>query len=150
ALSGLSVVETIAMLRGLQKLSGAVAAVQARALVHLEQAVKQDCLERGETPTQAVKIARAEAGEVLKSSKSAAGQSMSSRRRLVQSMPGMLTALARGRMVAASAHEPGKTMGPASPGLRERVYEVLTAHLGSLEDCGPGQWGDEAERVLHT
>lgn len=150
SLDGLSPVETIALLGGLQKLSSAVAAVQARGLVHLERAVKQDSLERGETAKQALKVARAEASAALKNSTSASGQTMSSCRRLVQSMPGILTALAQGRMVPASGHQIGKTLGPASQGQREQVDEILTAHLGYLEDCGPQELGDETERVLHT
>jgi len=149
SLEGLSAQESITLLRRLQRLASAVAAVQARGLVHLERAVKQESRERGETAQQALTIARAETGEALKISKSAAGQTMSSSRRLVQSMPGMLTALAQGRTVPASAHQVGRTVGPASPQQRAQVDEILTSHLGALEDCGPGQWGDEAERVLH-
>ncbi|HEX7352806.1 HNH endonuclease signature motif containing protein [Brachybacterium sp.] len=149
SLERLSAQESITLLRRLQRLASAVAAVQARALVHLERAVKQESRERGETAQQALMIARAETGEALRISKSAAGQTMSSSRRLVQSMPGMLTALAQGRTAPASAHQVGKTMGPASSEQRARVDEILTSHLGDLEGCGPGQWGDEAERVLH-
>lgn len=150
SLDGLTPVETIALLDGLQRLSGAIAAVQARALVHLEAAVKQDCRDRGETAKQALKVARAEASAALKTSKSASGQSMSSCRRLVQSMPGMLSALAHGRIVAASGHQIGRAMAPASPSQREQVDEILTGHLGYLEGAGPEDWGDEAERVLHS
>lgn len=150
SLDGLTPVETIALLDGLQGLSGAIAAVQARALVHLEAAVKQDCRDRGETAKQALKVARAEASAALKTSKSASGQSMSSCRRLVQSMPGMLSALAHGRIVAASGHQIGRAMAPASPSQREQVDEILTGHLGYLEGAGPEDWGDEAERVLHS
>src|SRR5699024_227434 len=98
-LDALTPAATIPLLDALQRRSGAIAAVQARALVHLEAAVKQDCRDRGETAKQALKVARAEASAALKTSKSASGQSMSSCRRLVQSMPGMLSALAHGRIV---------------------------------------------------
>ena len=88
SLSAMSPREVIAVLSGLQKLSAAVAAVQARTLVQLEAAVTLDSVQRGESPRQAVRIARAEASAALKASPSAAGQSMASCRRLVQSMPG--------------------------------------------------------------
>jgi len=149
ALDRFSPTETIALLARVQELSGAIAAVQARALVHLEAAVKEDCLRREETPKEAVKIARSEASKAMKQSKSCAGQSMSSSRRLVQSMPGMLAALARGQVTATSAHKVGRTMGPATPEQRAQVDEILTARLPYLEDCGPEEWAGEAEKVLH-
>ncbi len=141
--------ETIALLARLQDLSAAIAAVQARGLVHLEFAVKEDSRRRGETPRRALKVARTEASLALKRSRSAAGQTMSSCRRLVQSMPGMLAALAEGRMTAAAAHRVGRTVGPATPALRREVDDVLTAHLPYLADCGTDEWGAEAEKVLH-
>lgn len=150
SLDGLSPQDTIALLVGLQKMSSAVAAVQARALVHLEAVVKEDSLHRGETPKQALKVARTEASAALKRSKAATGQTMSSCRRLVRSMPGMLAALAEGKIVAASCHQVSTVMGPATPEQRRQVDEILTEHLGHLEDCGPQEWGDEADKVLHT
>lgn len=149
SLDRLSVTETIAVLSRLQELSGAVAAVQARALIHLEDAVKEDCRRREETPKQALKVARAETSAAMKQSTSCAGQSMSSCRRLVRSMPGMLTALAHGRIVPSSAHGVGRTMAPASPEQRSQVDQILAAHLPYLEDCGPQEWASEAEKVLH-
>ena len=149
-LESLSSEGTIALLAELRKLSGAVAAIEARALVRLEAAIVDDGLERGETPGQARKVARAEASFALKRSTSAAGQSMASCRRLVHSMPGMLTALAHGRAVPAAGHQVGRAMSPATPEQREQVDQILTAHLAHLEDCSPGEWGDEAARVLHA
>ena len=138
-LESLSSEGTIALLAELRKLSGAVAAIEARALVRLEAAIVDDGLERGETPKQARKVARAEASFALKRSTSAAGQSMASCRRLVHSMPGMLTALAHGRAVPAAGHQVGRAMSPATPEQREQVDQILTAHLAHLEDCSPGR-----------
>lgn len=149
-LGTLSAERTIALLTELQRLSGAVAAIEARALVRLESAIEDDSLQRGETPAQARKVARAEASFALKKSRSAAGQSMASCSRLVHSMPGVLTALAHGRAVPAAGHQVGRAMGPATPEQREQVDRILTAHLAHLEDCGPGEWGDEAARILHA
>lgn len=149
AFDRLSSSETIELLTQLQGLSGAIAAVQARALVRLEAAVVEDCRQREETPEQARKIARSEASKAMKQSTSCAGRSLSSCRRLVRSMPGMLTALARGRMLPTSAHQVARTLGPASPEQRALVDEILTAHLPHLEGCGPQEWAGEAEKVLH-
>ncbi|GLI30601.1 MULTISPECIES: HNH endonuclease signature motif containing protein [Brachybacterium] len=149
-LEALDAQRTIALLTELRKLSGAVAAIEARALVRLESAVADDSLERGETPRQAQRVARAEAAAALKKSTSAAGQSMSSCRRLVRSMPRVLRALAQGRAMPAAGHQVGRAMGPATPEQREQVDRILGAHLADLEDCGPGEWGDEAARILHA
>ncbi|MDN5900244.1 MAG: HNH endonuclease [Brachybacterium sp.] len=149
SLDRLSATEAIAVLSGLQELSGAVAAVQARALIRLEEAVTEDCRRREETPKQALKIARSEVSTALKQSRSCAGQSMATCRRLVRSMPGMLTALARGQIVPSSAHRVGRTMAPASPEQRAQIDQILAAHLPYLEDCGPEEWAGEAEKVLH-
>ncbi len=149
-LNRLSVAETITLIAGLRDLSNAMAAVQARALVRLEAAVKEDCLAREETPRAALKIARAEASFAVKASPAAAGQTMSSSRRLVHSMPGMLSAVAHGQMSAAAAHRVGRVVGPASPELRSQVDEVLTEHLPYLEDCGVQEWGGETEKVMHS
>lgn len=149
-LESLSSEGTIALLAELRELAGAMAAIEARALVRLEAAIMDDSLERGETPRQARKVARTEASFALKRSTSAAGQSMASCRRLVQSMPGMLTALAHGRAVPAAGHQVGRAMSPATPEQRRQVDQILTTHLAHLEDCSPGEWGDEAARVLHA
>ena len=140
----------ITLLAELRELAGAMAAIEARALVRLETAIMDDSLERGETPRQARKIARAEASFALKRSTSAAGQSMASCRRLVASMPGMLAALAHGRAVPAAGHQVGRAMSPATPEQRRQVDQILTTHLAHLEDCSPGEWADEAARVLHA
>ncbi|WP_227873037.1 DUF222 domain-containing protein [Brachybacterium ginsengisoli] len=141
--------EAIALLAQLQDLSGAIAAVQARALVRLESAVVEDCRRREETPEQARRIARSEASKAMKQSTACAGRSLSSCRRLVRSMPGMLGALAEGKVLSTSAHQVARTLGPATPEQRTLVDQVLTAHLPHLEGCGPQEWAGEAEKVLH-
>ncbi|MBP2382528.1 HNH endonuclease [Brachybacterium sacelli] len=150
SLDGLSAPETVDVLAGLRELSTAIAGVQARALVQLEAAAKADALARGERPRAALKVARKEASFALRASPSAAGQTMSSSRRLVQSMPGMLAAMAQGRISAAAAHRVGKVVAAASAGLRRQVDEVLIENLAYLEGCGVQEWAGEAERVMHA
>lgn len=146
----LSTQATLSLLDGLREVSTAIAAVQARALVHLESAVKDECLAQEMAPRTALKTARAEAAFALHAAPSVAGQTMSSSRRLVQSMPGMLRALAHGRLSPEAAHRVGRVVGPAAPELRSQVDQVLTEHLPYLEGCGVQQWGDEAEKVMHA
>lgn len=150
SLEGLSVEETTALLSGIVGIEGALEAVRARALVHLEAAVKEDCLRREETPRQAAHIARSETSRVLKESRSVAGRSLATCRRLVQSMPGMLVALAEGTLHSRSVHRVGAAVAPVPPEMRALVDEVLTSQLDDLKDCGTGEIGDHVGRVLHS
>ncbi len=150
SLDGLSAEETTALLSGIVGIEEALESVRARALVHLEAAVKEDCLRREETPRQAAHVARSEASRALKESRSVAGRSLATCRRLVRSMPGMLTALAEGTLRPRSVHKVGSMMGPVPPELRALVDEMLTAQLPALKDCGTGEIADHVERILHA
>lgn len=149
-LDRLSAEESIALLAGIVDIEAALEAVRVRAIVRLEQAVKDDCLRRDENARQATNVARSEASRVLKQSRSVAGRSMATSRRLVQSMPGMLTALARNALRAQSVHKIGSSMGPVTPEVREQVDELLTAQLSDLKDCGTGEIGDHVAKALHS
>ena len=138
------------MMVGLRELTAAVEAAQARAIVRLEAAIAEEVRERGETAAQAHRVARAEASLAQKKSVSGAGQSLASCRRLVRSMPGMLRALASGRVTPQVAHRVSRTLAVAAPEVRSQVDAVLTGHLGRLEACGPDEWAGAAERALHT
>jgi hypothetical protein len=150
SLDGLSAEETTALLSGIVGIEGALEAVRARALVHLEAAVKEDCLRREESPRQAAHIARSEASRALKESRAVASRSLATCRRLVQSMPGMLTALASETLHPRSVHKVGSMMGPVSPPLRQLVDEMLTAQLPELRDCGTEEIAAHVERILHA
>ena len=150
ALDALSARETISLLVGLEGLAAAMSALQARALVHLEAAVKRDSIDQGECAGQALKVARTEASRALKRSRSSAGQTMSSCRRLVASMPCVLADLAAGRITPEAAHRVGRVMAPATPAQRSQVDELLAEHVPYLEDCGPEELGGEAEKLLHA
>ncbi|WP_246956767.1 HNH endonuclease signature motif containing protein [Brachybacterium sp. Marseille-Q7125] len=146
----LTVEQTHRLLRGLEQISAAISAVQARALVHLEDAIAAESRQRGESARQARLIARAEASHALHQSTSAAGRSLATSRRLVRSMPRMLGALADGRLTAPAVHGVGRTMGPADPAQREEVDRILGEHLGHLEGCGTHEIIGESERILHA
>jgi 5-methylcytosine-specific restriction endonuclease McrA len=150
SLDGMSVDGTIVLLEGIVGLESALESVRARAVVHLEGAVKEDCILREESPRQAARVARSEAARALKKSRSVAGRTLATSRRLVRSMPGMLTALSQGQMVPQAAHKVGSVVGPATPEQRRQVDEILTSRLPTLEACGPLEWGDEAAKVLHA
>lgn len=150
ALDALGVEETIALLDGIVGLEGALESLRARAVVHLEDAVKAECLRREESPRQAALVARSEAARALRSSRAVAGRTLATSRRLVRSMPGMMTALSESRAVPQAAHKVGSVVGPAAPELRRQVDEILTSRLDDLEGCGPQEWGDEAAKILHS
>ncbi|MGN7210165.1 DUF222 domain-containing protein [Brachybacterium paraconglomeratum] len=150
SLDRLSVAETKALLSSIVGIEAALDAVRARALVRLEAAVKEDCLRREESPRQAMQVARSEASRMLKESRSVAGRSLATCRRLVQSMPGMLTALAEGTLNPRSVHTVGSAMGPVPPHVRELVDTMLTAQLPDLQDCGTREISDHVARMLHA
>ena len=150
SLDRLSVAETKALLSSIVGIEAALDAVRARALVRLEAAVKEDCLQREESPRQAMQVARSEAARMLKESRSVAGRSLATCRRLVQSMPGMLTALAEGTLNPRSVHTVGSAMGPVPPHVRELVDTMLTAQLPDLQDCGTREISDHVARMLHA
>lgn len=150
SLDRLSVAETKALLSSIVGIEAALDAVRARALVRLEAAVKEDCLQREESPRQAMQVARSEASRMLKESRSVAGRSLATCRRLVQSMPGMLTALAEGTLNPRSVHTVGSAMGPVPPHVRELVDTMLTAQLPDLQDCGTREISDHVARMLHA
>ena len=150
SLDAMSVDGTIALLEGIVGLESALESVRARAVVHLEDAVKEDCLRRDESPRQAARVARSEAARALKKSRSVAGRTLATSRRLVRSMPGMLTALSHARMVPQAAHKVGSVVGPATPEQRRQVDEILSSRLSALEGCGSLEWGDQAAKILHA
>ncbi|WP_263311671.1 HNH endonuclease signature motif containing protein [Brachybacterium atlanticum] len=150
SLDRLSVAETKALLSSIVGIEAALDAVRARALVRLEAAVKEDCLQREESPRQAMQVARSEASRMLKESRSVAGRSLATCRRLVQSMPGMLTVLAEGTLNPRSVHTVGSAMGPVPPHVRELVDTMLTAQLPDLQYCGTREISDHVARLLHA
>ena len=149
-LDSLDIDGTMTLLETIVGLEGALESLRARTAVHLEDAVKADCLRREESPRQAALVARAEASRALKSSRAVAGRTLATSRRLVRSMPGMISALSSARMLPQSAHKVGSVLGPATPEQRRQVDAILTSRLAELEGCGPQQWGDEAARILHA
>lgn len=149
-LSALSVRGLTEVLKRLAELSGAISAVQARALVELEETVKQDSRARGEKPGDALKVARAEASAALKLSPSAASQSLSSSRRLVTSMPDAMSALAGGKITSQVAHQCGRSLGPIDPAVRRRIDQILMSHLPELDGAGPRQWAQEIGKIAHA
>lgn len=148
-LASMSARDLIEVLKRLSELSGAIGAVQARTLFELEETVKEDSRARGERPGNAVKVARAEASAALKLSPSTAGQSLSSSRRLVTSMPEALSALAHGKITAQVAHQCGRTVGPVDPALRAQIDTILMSHLPELDGAGPRRWAEEIEKIAH-
>ena len=150
SLEVMSVDGTIVLLEEIVGLESELESLRARTVVRLEDAVKEDCILREESPRQAARVARSEAARALKKSRSVAGRTLATSRRLVRSMPGMLTALSHGQMVPQAAHKVGSVVGPATPEQRRQVDEILTSRLPALEACGPLEWGDEAAKVLHA
>ena len=149
-LDSLTAEQAISVMTGLRRLTAAISAVEARAVTRLEQAIREESRARGESGRTAARIARSEASMALEQSPSAASRTLASCRRLVTTMPGMLHALAIGRVHPTSAHRVSRALSRVTAAQRGQVDEVLTHHLGDLEDCGGEEWGDQAARVLHA
>ncbi|MEE1649485.1 DUF222 domain-containing protein [Brachybacterium sp. J144] len=148
-LDALTAPESIALLAELTRIDGALEAIRARALIRLQEAVREDCAERGESPRRAVDIARTEASFALRSSRAVAGRSLATCRRLVLSLPGLLRSLAEGTLSPEAVHQVGVVLGPVEPEIRRQADEILTSRLEEHQDCGPREWSDLAEKVLH-
>ena len=149
-LDSLTAGQAIAVMTGLRRLTAAISAVEARTVTRLEQAIREDSRARGESGRTAAHVARSEASMALEQSPSAAARTLASCRRMVTTMPGMLHALAIGRVRPTSAHRVSRALSRATAAQRGQVDAVLTHRLGDLEDCGGEEWGDQASRVLHA
>src|SRR5699024_7744086 len=70
----------------------------------------------------------------------AAGRSLASSRRLVESMPEMLTALTTGKITSQTAYDTARSTAPLEPLARRQVDEVLGERLPDLDGAGRGRW----------
>ena len=69
-----------------------------------------------------------------------ASRTLAAARRLVDSMPEMLTAMATGRLTATGARSTATSLGPLTPAQREHVDAILGARLAEMDSCGSEQW----------
>ncbi|MGP9693912.1 DUF222 domain-containing protein [Brachybacterium sp. AOP25-B2-12] len=151
----------IDLLSDLDGLCAAIAAVQARAVVALEVAVRADQAENDAAdvppaspdgaarPDIASRIAAREASIALRRSPAGATRLLGTSRRLVRDLPRMLAHLAHGDVGTEVAHAVSRAAGPVDAGLRGAIDAALSAALPHLDGAGIRQWQGEVDLLAH-
>ena len=144
-----------AVIKRLQEQRAAMDALEMRAMVgHADatraelraEALAEAAQETDAAESEAMTEIRAEnstARDVSMSTRRApatASRALAAARRLVDSMPEMLTAMATGRLTATGARSTATSLGPLTPVQREHVDAILGARLAELDSCGSEQW----------
>ncbi|MFC7375309.1 HNH endonuclease [Brachybacterium sp. GCM10030267] len=143
--------------------TGALDALEARAVVALADSLKRDrhaeaaadaANEPGAAPSdrvldkQAERTAAREVSMVTRRSPSTSGRTVASSRRLVESMPNILEALATAQVSSKAAQATATSVAPLSPTQREKVDEHLGERLPDLDAAGPERWKREVDAVI--
>lgn len=137
------------LLHGLDAVRSALAALEARAVVALDEAVRASEAEQGVPESRRGSTVSHEVAMVSRISRSSASRRLGSSRRLVRHMPRLFRALACGLMTAEAAHAVGRSVGVLDPAQRADVDAALADHLPYLDGASPGQWAREVELVAH-
>ena len=144
-----------AVIKRLQEQRAAMDALETRAMVGHADATRAEL--RAEELAQATQEADAAESEAMteiqaensttrdvsmstRRAPATASRTLAAARRLVDSMPEMLTAMATGRLTATSARSTATSLGPLTPAQREHVDAILGARLAELDSCGSEQW----------
>ena len=147
--------EFVQLLDRIHEFNGALEGARARTEValadshvvrHRAAAMAQAAQEADAVPAQdeidrtAEKVAGREISMIMRRSPSTAGRSLASSRRLVESMPEMLTALTTGKITSQTAYDTARSTAPLEPLARRQVDEVLGERLPDLDGAGRGRW----------
>lgn len=97
---------------------------------------------------QAHGIARRDLSLITRCSPSAAGSSLASARRLVSSMPSMLTALARRKIPVQVAYAVAGATSVLDESQRQEVDEILAERLPKLDGAGVREWQAEVATAI--
>lgn len=137
------------LLHGLDAVRSALAALEARAVVALDETVRASEAEQGAPESRRGSTVSHEVAMVSRISPASASRRLGSSRRLVRHMPRLFRALACGLMTAEVAHAVGRSVGVLDPAQRADVDAALADHLPYLDGASPGQWAREVELVAH-
>ncbi|MGP5290427.1 DUF222 domain-containing protein [Brachybacterium tyrofermentans] len=150
-----SSVQYSAVIRRLQEQRAAMDALEARCMVALADALRDedraaaqadaahepDAVEPEEdTDRRADRAAAREVSMSTRRSPDLASRTLASARRLVESMPTMLRALATGRLSESAVRTMAASVAPLSPTQREQVDALLGTRLAALDGCGTEEW----------
>lgn len=137
------------LLHGLDAVRSALAALEARTVVALDEAMRASEGEQGVPESRRGRTVSHEVAMASRISPASASRRLGSSRRLVRHMPRLFRALASGLMTAEAAHAVGRSVGVLDPAQRADVDAALAVHLPYLDGASPGQWAREVELVAH-
>lgn len=144
-----------AVIRRLQEQRSAMDALEARCMVALADALRDedraaaqtdaahepDAVEAEEdTDRRADRAAARDVSMSTRRSPDLASRTLASARRLVESMPTMLRALATGRLSESAVRTMAAAVAPLSPAQREQVDALLGTRIAALDGCGTEEW----------
>lgn len=147
--------EFVELLDNITEAEGVLKALRARTEVSLAdsyivrrraEARAQAAHEADAVPSQtkidqvAEKTASRDISMITRSSPSSAGRSLASSRRLVESMPEMLTALTTGKVTSETAYDSARSTAVLDPFARRQVDELLGKRLPDMDGAGRGRW----------
>ena len=144
-----------AVIRRLQEQRAAMDALETRCMVALADALRDedraaaqaDAAQEPEavepvedTDRRADRAAARDVSMSTRRSPDLASRTLASARRLVESMPTMLRALATGRLSESAVRTMAASVAPLSPTQREQVDARLGTRLAALDGCGTEEW----------
>ncbi|GAA1490919.1 DUF222 domain-containing protein [Brachybacterium sacelli] len=155
--------EYTAVIKRVQEQRAAMDALEMRAMVGLADALRTEI--RAEAMAEAAHEPEAaesdETTELLAERSAARDVSMTSRRspymadrtltaarRLVESMPKMLHALATGKITSGVARSTATSVAALTPVQRTQVDAILGARLASLDGCGSQDWDGAVAKAI--
>lgn len=159
SLAGLDPEQIAELLGAVVSLRAALAAVEARTVVALEDGLRsREQLAGEEAGPDAPEVddsfvrrrASREASMIAHRSPASSSHRLAASRRLVRQMPHMLAALADGRITEEAAMAVGRAVGPVDPGVRQQIDDALESALPQLEGAGVRQWTREVDALAHA
>ncbi|PCC39433.1 hypothetical protein CIK66_09260 [Brachybacterium alimentarium] len=120
-----------------------------RATADADAAQEPDAVEAlEETERRAERAAIRDVSMRTRRSPALAGRTLSSARRLVESMPVMLRAVAKGQLSEGAARSTAASVAALTPARREQVDALLGDRLAPLDGCGTEQWRGEVAAAI--
>ncbi|GAA1312792.1 HNH endonuclease [Brachybacterium tyrofermentans] len=144
-----------AVIRRLQEQRSAMDALETRCMVALADALRDEdraaaqadaayeleAVEPEEdTDRRADRAAARDVSMSTRRSPDLASRTLASARRLVESMPTMLRALATGLLSESAVRAMAASVAPLAPAQREQVDALLGTRLAALDGCGTEEW----------
>ncbi|GAA1295543.1 HNH endonuclease signature motif containing protein [Brachybacterium alimentarium] len=156
--------EYVDLLHKAQEMRGILDALEARTLVALSEATRLERVREAQAQVgpelaalpsmeqlhqRADARSRRDVSHMTRRSPSDAGRTMASARRLVTSMPRLLTAMATGKVAAASIYAAADAAAVLDAAQRSQVDDALHARLPDLDGSGTRRWRQAVALAVH-